>query len=173
MHFRMKNFFDFIFLNKKKIIVLVSTAWFISLVLFISNKNPQSVSFYILIIIPAVLFYIGVFIILKKIYKKLFKFVADESKLKFEDRKSYRAGIVTKKGFLTGLKKTKEIYVLSLIMIVLFPPLVRVRTNIEVFEGWKFISNLEGIKQIKISYLLIELALVTVVFLLFRKKENK
>ena len=169
----MKNFFNFIFLNEKKIIILVAIVWLISLVLFISNKNPQSISFYILITIPAVLFYIGVFIVLKKIYKKLFKFAADESKLKLEDRKSYRTGIVAKKGFLTVLEKTKEIYVLSLIMIVLFPPFIRVRTNIEVFEGWKFISNLEGIKQIKISYLLIELALVTVVFLLFRKKENK
>ena len=169
----MKKLFNFIFLNKKKIIILVATAWLISLVLFISNKNPQSISFYILITIPAVLFYIGVFIVLKKIYKKLFKFAADESKLKLEDRKSYRAGIVAKKGFLTGLEKTKEIYVLTLILIILFPPMASFRTNIEVFEGWKFISYLGGIKQIKISYLLIELALVTVVFLLFRKKENK
>jgi hypothetical protein len=169
----MKNFFNFIFLNEKKIIILVAIIWLISLVLFISNKNPQSISFYILITISVVLFYIGVFIVLKKIYKKLFKFVADELKLKLKDRKSYRVGKIAKKGFLKGLEKTKEIYVLSLIMIVLFPPFIRVRTNIEVFEGWKFISNLGGIKQIKISYLLIELALVTVVFLLFRKKENK
>ena len=169
----MKNFFNFIFLNEKKIIILVAIVWLISLILFISNKNPQSISFYILITIPAVLFYIGVFIVLKKIYKKLFKFAADESKLKLEDRKSYRAGIVAKKGFLTGLEKTKEIYVLSLIMIILFPPMASFRTNREVFEGWKFISNLTLTFQIKIPYLLIEVAFVTVVFLLFRKKENK
>ena len=169
----MKNFFNFIFLNEKKIIILVAIVWLISLVLFISHKNPQSISFYILITIPAVLFYIGVFIVLKKIYKKLFKFAADESKLKLEDRKSYRAGIVAKKGFLTGLEKTKEIYVLSLIMIILFPPMASFRTNREVFEGWKFISNLTLTFQIKIPYLLIEVAFVTVVFLLFRKKENK
>lgn len=169
----MKNFFNFVFLNKKKILILVAIAWLISLVLFISNKNPQSISFYILITIPAVLFYIGVFIVLKKIYKKLFKFAADESKLKLEDRKSYRTGIVAKKGFLTVLEKTKEIYVLSLIMIILFPPMASFRTNREVFEGWKFISNLTLTFQIKIPYLLIEVAFVTVVFLLFRKKENK
>ena len=169
----MKNFFNFVFLNKKKILILVAIAWLISLVLFISHKNPQSISFYILITIPAVLFYIGVFIILKKIYKKLFKFAADESKLKLEDRKSYRTGIVAKKGFLTVLEKTKEIYVLSLIMIILFPPMASFRTNREVFEGWKFISNLTLTFQIKIPYLLIEVAFVTVVFLLFRKKENK
>ena len=113
------------------------------------------------------------FIVLKKIYKKLFKFAGNESKLKLKDRKSYRVGKVAKKGFLKGLEKTKEIYVLTLILIILFPPMASFRTNIEVFEGWKFISYLGGIKQIKISYLLIELALVTVVFLLFRKKENK
>ena len=169
----MKNFFNFVFLNKKKILILVAIAWLISLVLFILNKNPQSVPFYIIITIPAVLFYIGVFIVLKKIYKKLFKFAADESKLKLEDRKSYRTGIVAKKGFLTVLEKTKEIYVLSLIMIILFPPMASFRTNREVFEGWKFISNLTLTFQIKIPYLLIEVAFVTVVFLLFRKKENK
>ena len=169
----MKNFFNFIFLNEKKIIILVAIVWLISLVLFISHKNPQSISFYILITIPAVLFYIGVFIVLKKIYKKLFKFAGNESKLKLKDRKSYRVGKLAKKGFLKGLEKTKEIYVLTLILIILFPPMASFRTNREVFEGWKFISNLTLTFQIKIPYLLIEVAFVTVVFLLFRKKENK
>lgn len=75
-------------------------------------------------------------------------------------------------GKLVGrvLRDPKKLYILSLVLIVLFPPINRVPSTRAFFEGWHFISKLGGIYHINMSYIAIEFAIVTIAFLLFRKK---
>ena len=64
----------------------------------------------------------------------------------------------------------KKLYILSLFLIVLFPPINRVPSTRAFFEGWHFISKLGGIYHINMSYIAIEFAIVTIAFLIFRKR---
>jgi len=66
----------------------------------------------------------------------------------------------------------KKLYAISLVTIVLFPPINFV-TSIQQFKGWFFITKLGGRYHINITYLIIEIALVTVLYYLFRKKNSK
>ena len=161
-------------MNKKKILILAVVVWCISLVFMILNGGPsETVSFYVFLIVSIIPFYYGAFIILKKLYKKLSNFAEDEASKEMKNRKTYHAGILIKKGFIAGLEKinAKEIYIFALIVIILFPPLSNYYTTREAFIGWNFISNLGGTTQIKMSYLILEIALITTIFLLFRKKK--
>ena len=161
-------------MNKKKILILAIIVWCISLVFMILNGGPsETVSFYVFLIVSIIPLYYGVFIILKKLYKKLSNFAEDEASKKMKNRKAYQVGILIKKGFIIGLEKinAKVIYIFALIMIILFPPLSNYYTTRESFIGWTFISNLGGTTQIKMSYLILEVALITTIFLLFRKKK--
>lgn len=63
----------------------------------------------------------------------------------------------------------KKLYAISLVLIILFPPINFV-TSISQFKGWFFITKLGGFFHINIQYLIIEVALVTVLYYLFRKK---
>ena len=84
------------------------------------------------------------------------------------EEQNYKSELISKE---FKIKFYKRVYALSLITIVFFPPLSNYYTNRESFIGWDFISNLGGYTQIKISYLLLEIALITIVFLLFRKSK--
>tara|TARA_Y100000768_G_C23761050_1_gene578599 strand:- start:350 stop:595 length:246 start_codon:yes stop_codon:yes gene_type:complete len=64
----------------------------------------------------------------------------------------------------------RKLYLISLVLIILFPPINRVPSTRAFFEGWNFITKLGGIYHINITYISIEFAIVTVAFLLFRKK---
>jgi hypothetical protein len=63
----------------------------------------------------------------------------------------------------------KKLYAISLVLIILFPPINFV-TRISQFKGWFFITKLGGFYHINIQYLIIEVALVKVLYYLFRKK---
>ena len=68
-------------------------------------------------------------------------------------------------------KDPRKLYLISLILIVIFPPIDRVPSATRsFFEGWNFISKLGGIYHINLTYIGIEFAIVTVAFFLFKKK---
>ena len=70
-------------------------------------------------------------------------------------------------------REPKKVYAVALILIVLFPPIDRVRSSgVHRFQGWDFITALGGRYQININYLIIEFVLITIIYYLFRKKDK-
>ena len=69
------------------------------------------------------------------------------------------------------LKDTKKLYIISLVIIFLFPPINRVpRPNMNFFEGWHFITKLGGVYHINLTYIIIEFVIVTVIYFVLKKK---
>ena len=65
------------------------------------------------------------------------------------------------------ISNPKKLYAIALVAIILFPPL---ETRSGHQRGWSFITELGGVVQINIIYLLIEFIVITVLYYLFRKK---
>ena len=89
------------------------------------------------------------------------------------ENKNYKYELISKE-FKT--KFYKKVYVLGLVLICLFPPLSRYYTTVsgvkaDSFQGLMFISELGGTTQIKPFYLFIEIALITIIYLLFKKNK--
>ena len=68
------------------------------------------------------------------------------------------------------LRDPKKLYIISLVLIVLFPPIDRIPGSKVWFDGWHFISKLGGYYHVNMPYIMIEFALVTFAFFLVRKK---
>ena len=77
-----------------------------------------------------------------------------------------------KTGKLVGkiIRDPKKLYIISLVLIFLFPPINRVPSEKSFFVGWDFITKLGGIYHINVTYILIEFAIVSIAYFLFRKK---
>ena len=81
------------------------------------------------------------------------------------ENQNYKYELISKE-FKT--KFYKRVYALGLVLICSFPPVSHYYKN-ESFRGLMLISELGGPMQIKLSYLFLEIALITIIFFLFRK----
>ena len=61
------------------------------------------------------------------------------------------------------------VYSILLILIFLFPPTetVNIINRISYFQGWDFIFNLGNNYQIHVTYLLIEILIITLIYIFF------
>ena len=67
------------------------------------------------------------------------------------------------------LREPKKLYALALILMVLFPPIASSSGS---SRGWGFITDISGSYRINATYMIIEFALVTILFFLFRNKNK-
>lgn len=66
------------------------------------------------------------------------------------------------------------VYSATLILMVLYPPVEqRISGYAGLFQGWYFISELGGVYQIKIAYLLIEIGIATLIYIFFLYSQKK
>ena len=70
------------------------------------------------------------------------------------------------------LTDPRTYYVIALLVIFFFPPLIDTYANQDKFVGWYFVSRLIEIDdwQIHIPYMVVEFIIVSVIYFIYRKK---
>ena len=70
------------------------------------------------------------------------------------------------------LKDPRTYYVIALLGIFFFPPLMDTYANQDTFKGWHFVSTLamKDDWQIHIAYMIVEFFIVSVIYFIYRKK---
>jgi len=70
------------------------------------------------------------------------------------------------------LKDPRTYYVIALLGIFFYPPLMDTYANQDTFEGWHFVSTLvmRDDFQIHIPYMIVEFFIVSIIYFLYRKK---